>query len=738
MKTLVITLVLCFSLVVSTFSQSFNLVNTLMVSGNYSQALFYLSSNRQRSQAPDADFYKELLNYLIHRDLDHLKNVLSTYDSLSDNKKTLLEDTLINFYKKNSLNREELTSIKFTIPADRLKMSKWRELFLKSKLENGFYEEIIKENTEYSSALVMQYVYDAHSALNTSKDFFDQAKSKTFSLSSMKIKFIQLLLLEGHLDQAKDRFQKIRGLKTNAIAELMIEIADRTNDKALLEEAYLLKIKKGKRVFHNTRNLASFYFTNNKAEQGKKLLFDYLAATGNSFQYPKDVAQVLIDHNQFESLVSFVAEYRKKLNFKSYMTNVLLFSYSMRMDHKAFINEVVYAYGRVSGKYLAQKIADSYSEDKWVLVLDTFAEMYPKFGPVVVEMAAMLAEKQVDMSINLSPFLRGHSSEYIISLAHDFYKISKFKSVLFLLEKQDKSNQDVQYILGNSYYQLGKLSKAWIYLNPLVEVKSDNLELLKKVILLSKNNVISSTRLLKIIQTRNSIPVRLARKNSKALLQIEAFALIATLQWKKLDTLLEKEKSHFDKSDLQVLFFFKSFFTYDYENAKNIAKAFLYIELKHPYYAQMVDMYEFLLYHTENLEKEFFPHLVDIHRMIMSNEVEKLQKSIDEVKSITADDKVFFKISPFLAYSTNQKNKIKASIETDLAKKRELFAKWEKSSIEMFEEFPQAHYTSWVIEQLSDFYEENKMKDKQASLIKSYLLKFPSNLLAQRLRNKLL
>ncbi|MCJ8344406.1 hypothetical protein MJH12_02615, partial [bacterium] len=413
-------------------------------------------------------------------------------------------------------------------------------------------------------------------------------------------------------------------------------------------------------------------------------------------------------------------------------------SYSMRLDHEQFLKELVQSYGRVSGKFIAGKIANSYSEDQWVEVLNAFIKLYPKFRPVCIEMSAMLADKRNESSIDLEQFIKKAPSYELIALASDFFKISKYKSALFLLEDQDQSNSEVRYVLGNCHYELGQLQKAWFYLSSLIQEKSENVALLTKVILMGENQIIEAHKILELIDKRKKLSARFKRGESKKIAQIEAFSYVSTLQWEKLDLLLKKEKSNFKKSDLQLIFFFKSFFTKEYEDAINLAKSFLYIELKHPYFTKTIDAYEFLLENSENFDQEYFPKLVDLHRMILSNESQGMEVKISQLRTSLESEAIYFKISPLLSYASNQNLRILYEIEQDLAKKDQLIAKWEKSSMEMFEEFPNSHYTSWVIEQLSFYYEKNALLDKQTSLIKSYLLKFPSNLLAQRLRNKLL
>ncbi|PCJ16130.1 MAG: hypothetical protein COB02_16970 [Candidatus Cloacimonadota bacterium] len=736
MKTLVLCIVILFSSQLNVWTNQLHLVDRLILSENYSQALFFLVNNRNHSKAVNLDFYKELLNYFIHKDIEHLKNLFSTYSELNNEQKTLLEDSLIKFYTKKNVSQEEAQVLKMNFPKSNLELTKWKKVFIKTQFENGLFEEIIKENQNIRSAEVMQYVYDSYSELSQSEIFFQKTSKIKFIKNSLKIRFIQLLLLEDKLNLAVKFFSQIKSLKTEQIGDLMIEIGDRVNDLSLVESGYNLKIKTAKNLFFATRDLAAFYFVNKREIEGRKLLFQYLSKHSNSFQYPKDVAQILVDHNQFDALVTFVSTYRKKLNFKSYMSNVLLFTYSMKSDHESFLKELVYTYGRVSGKYIAGKIIDSYPEEQWTGVLKVFKELHPKFYEVSIEITAMLAEKRIDPTINLESFIKDSSSNYLIDLAFHFYKRSNYKSALFLLKSQDTNNEKVQFTLGSSYYALGKLSKSWLYLKPLTNKKQK--EVLNKVILMSKSQIIEAKQLLKIIASYKDLSTSLFVNDKKSITQIEAFCHISTLQWKNLDTLLDKEKSLFKKSDLQVIFFFKSLFLYEYKDAMNIAKAFLYIELKNPYYTLMLDMYEFLLEHSKSLKEEYFKDLIDLQRMMLSRQVKLIDETIIKLELATKNEAIYLKISPFLFYSKNQKLLINSSIEIDLAKKSDLFSKWEKSSIEMFEEFPHSHYTSWVIEQLSDYYEENRLKDKQTSLIKKYLLKFPSNLLAQRLRNKLL
>ena len=62
----------------------------------------------------------------------------------------------------------------------------------------------------------------------------------------------------------------------------------------------------------------------------------------------------------------------------------------------------------------------------------------------------------------------------------------------------------------------------------------------------------------------------------------------------------------------------------------------------------------------------------------------------------------------------------------------------ENAVSKLFEQFPQSLYTPMVMEQLVLYLEARDLKDRRDQWIRRYMLKYSSDLLAQKFRNKLL
>ena len=167
-------------------------------------------------------------------------------------------------------------------------------------------------------------------------------------------------------------------------------------------------------------------------------------------------------------------------------------------------------------------------------------------------------------------------------------------------------------------------------------------------------------------------------------------------------------------------------------------KSFLNSELSSQKYPMVQHLYLQIIDLKSFYKEDFWKNFLSVIRAGFSGQVQILEAELKRLEDSIKDHhaEVLFRETLFahrclLLHRTIYR-------ETNDKVSQSLLVQWENTVSKLFEQFPQSLYTPMVMEHLVLYLDARDLKERRNRWIRRYMLKYSSDLLAQKFRNKLL
>lgn len=642
----------------------------------------------------------------------------------------------LNVKQLSKLFEDSITSAKY-----------YRDFFLNSLKVLGEFEEIRKYQGPLDSILIIEAYVQAHSEAQYKKYLVDRLLEVPLNNGAVVQKVLQSFIERNEDDIAMKLFEKIRSRPQPWVANIYIYLGQELNDSQLVIEGYRRKINFNQLNFESYRGLATHYFKTGNMRSGDEVLLKYLRKFPHKYQGAKEIAQVLIDFGRFEELMMFINNMRRQLKDDRAFIDVVLYAYSIKAKPNDFLKELFRVDPSINPHNWARKIVDSFQLKFIAEVYNEFKKSFAKLSSTNLKLLIKMVEySKVELGEWVDDEFSSFASDEVEIEVQRLLKRSRYEIAERLLRAVKKRTSGLskqeKNLFGQVLYRMGQYQEAYSYLESMAENYDGDGELYFFLVTISARTKIWRQFLLEWLEKLKSSPFwkKLSRvdKDFVHYTYMEQ-QIFETGKQPKVDQ--SSFNSTLDSEEKLVLQIIEDLLNSDKitpDGTLKRMKSFLNSELsavKYPLvqhlYLQVIDLKSF---HAENFWKNF----LGVIRAGFSGQIDILDDQLSRLEASIKDHhaEILFR-ETLLAHRCLLLHR-SVYRETNSKLYQSQLIQWENVVSKLFEQFPQSLYTPMVMEQLVLYLEARDLRDRRDQWIRRYMLKYSSDLLAQKFRNKLL
>ncbi len=521
------------------------------------------------------------------------------------------------------------------------------------------------------------------------------------------------------------------------VGELMESIARLNGDDTELEAALRFRVKLEPASFEPARNLSVWLFSRDRPEDAEEVLFSALRNQANSLVTAREAARVLADRNRLNSLKAFVLKYRSEVGSPLVLSDALLHLLAKQQDWPPFFREMSMRVNLGDGFAVGNRLSDYVEARTLEGALNAYAELQPSPQPERCRLAVSTRE---EFESHFTPLLALELSARR-DLASEALGRQMLDSVMQLLPE---SGEALSPEALNVRARAQGMKQHWM------EVQRDLASLGTEDLTLHGLHRLALESSLKLgFFARES--VTMARESQPQLLQkgggsdplapLLWEALIYAGQTSQAELLLDNASLAPHKSRyLKILL---------YLVRNRVSDGWMALSREMTYH---MDSEEYVnLEYLKILLMPFAPGLeagdeqaveqasglLKAYLLAEAGRVEEFQEHWKEVKDRLPVSELLdvAMLDGLFALKTGFKKLLfkKDSEEFDMEA-----TKWREMALKWFENFHQSFYTPQVVERLLDWHRVFGSPEQEQEFIRFCLMRQPSSLSAQILRNRLL
>jgi len=717
---------------------SLSLVEAFLRTGNYSQALRLTQSFPQKTAL--SGLFEGIALIGAGRETDGLQLIEKSWSRANEEQQKRFLQSLQN-YLRNQTQASELVLVfweqyKPFMKSDAL----WRSIVIRALYDKKYYDAVLQFETPLDRVEILQSKADAALALGKMEELLKLWVNEKFEDEQIHGEYIRILVRSGYKKEALKEFQKIASMEVKWVATLQLELGGTLDKPELQKEGYEKLIRLNPLDFEPYRGLASLLFQLKEDRKAEATLLDYLKAHPRKYNGAREIAQVLVDHGRFYSLMEFLKQVRKQWKNPLAFHDVALFAYSHRKDFNGFFQELEKMYPQILGRSWGRKIVDSFMIEQLPQVfaaLKAFRELTTDVQTKIL--SSFYEYSKTDPGDWVKDALSDLPQEDLLERARYFYRQTRFEIVPKLLDKTYRKGArgELALLLGKAYYRLGMFGFSYPVLQPLLKTEFNDLELLSQVLDMCARDLTFRQDLNQIVKSlkdweSEGAPLPPHLKQSMAFLTYEQGLLTAAE--------VSTQPPNLSSEDHQYLSILQALSSGQIEDSLEKMKTFLHNQLSSFHFPAIQALY------LKALDfKGLFPDsgAGAMKALLLLNSGE-LSRFADEFTELEAEHEgnpgfAFLGDMQLFARSLQIRRNLDIPDEGQSSKQRlELLEEYESIAWKLIEEFNQSLYTPAVIENLIEELSHEGLHTKKEKALKKILLKRSSDLLAQKLRNKLL
>ena len=345
--------------IAQSFQNSF-LVEALIKAGNCSQA--YLVLSREEESSARFDLYKGSVLFCMGRLEEGLRwmDIARAETSLAQNPS--LSQALLEYVKTRSLpstTLKKLVDMNFPLPSK--PQGPWLSVYLSALSKEGAHSEVLANAPQIPDAESLNLMAVSHEALGSARDWIlSLVEPEVFRSQPLENKVILIRFLYEKVDRSKalELFAGLANLSNQSVTDLLLYVGHREKNNQWIEKAYLRRMESKPHDIVTARDLASFWFSQERFQEAETLLIQVLQINSNSISVAREVAQIFLDFNREDRLVEFVKAYRQKIRAPLILSDVLLHLFGSRGKEENFFSELFSRFGQEDGFLLGERMLD--------------------------------------------------------------------------------------------------------------------------------------------------------------------------------------------------------------------------------------------------------------------------------------------------------------------------------------------------------------------------------------------
>ena len=656
-------------------------------------------------------------------------------------------DHLINCLAKLEPDTLKLTQLKEVFGDKILASESFRNFFLTSLFKLGEYSAIRK----YAGKLDSVAIIEAYVAAHEGQEFREKLLTRLLKVprtnGAIVQKILQFLIELDEEILALELFTDLRSRRQPWIADLYIYMGEELDKHEFVVEGYRRRINLNPLNFEFYRGLATHYFGRGEMRSGDEILLKYLRKFPHKYQGAKEIAQVLIDFGRFDELMMFVNNMRRQLKDERAFVNIVLYAYSIKLQIKDFLGEVLRLDPSMNSQNWARRIVDSFHVEHLPKVYAEFKSAFSKQSVLNLQLLLnIVAYSKVELGRWADLEFSNFSAAEVESEVKKLLSRSQFKLADRLLRAAKKRSAGLsteeRNLFGQVLYHTGQYSEAYPYLESMTEGYKGNGELYFFLVKITAQETTwrqSLNRWLKKLKS-SKYWNKISRNNRSFVHYSRLEQLIF-----EPENLSKIEKSNLTKNlnseQKLVLQMMEDLLRSDeipLEGTLDRMKSFLNAELS----ARKYPMVQYLYLQVINLKsfssEDFWKDYLGIMKAGLSgglenleNRLANLEKTLENHHAEVLFREMLFAYRCFLFHRTVHREGESLPEDSQLSS-------WENAVSKLFEQFPQSLYTPLVMEQLVLYLDTRDLNERRNQWIRRYMLQYSSDLLAQKFRNKLL
>lgn len=697
-------------------------------------------------EGADYETLKSLVD-LCQGNLEVMESFKSNWQGASYSLRVRSVEYLINCMSTLELDLAKLLEIKNLLGKNLESNLSFREFYLKHLFQLGELELLRQYSGPLDSVEIIDFFARGHSQENHRKTLIERLKGAPLMSRELAQKVLQVLIAMKEQKTAMNLFDNLRSGNQPWISDIYLYLGDVLDDSDLSVEGYRRKINSNPLEFEAYRGLASLYFANQQLQSGDEVLLKYLRRFPQKYKGAREIAQVLIDFGRFDELMMFVKNMRQQLKDQNAFMDVVLYAYSIKLQIKEFLGELRRIDPVMNPVNWARRIVDSFQIEHLQNVYQVFSESFSTSSMINLQLLTnMSLLSKVELEFWVDQQFAKFSSVEIEEEARRLLSGSHYGLVHRLLkassERQGGLSEGEKEMFGEVLFRTGKYDQAYAYMSAnAVYYKGDGRLYLNLVKICARSRIWRKN-------LTKWLPLLRASKYWKVLPQIERQLVeYVSLEHKifssseidlGLDNSSIKHLSNEQKIVIQLLEELLAGDSKTFESTLTRVKSFLNSELSAEKYPLLQFLYMVLLDVKSLQEEDFWTDLIAVLRSGMAGEFDELNTKLNQLELALKDHHAEILLLDLLQAHRCLVLQQYAFQEFNDQSFGERLDQWEIQVSKLFEQFPQSLYTPIAVEDLVSYFEIRGLNNRKDQWIRKYMLKFSSDLLAQKFRNKLL
>jgi hypothetical protein len=621
----------------------------------------------------------------------------------------------------------------------------WTELFAEYLLETDQSETILEKIADPNSPKLLHIMNQAYERLNQTDKFFERFLRVSMSSPELRLEFIRILLKAKRIQEVRRRFTEVRNQRKIWVADFHLILGTELKDSGLIEAGYRLKISLRPTNFSFYQGLSDLYYRLGKDAEAESILMDYLKRDPNQYKGAREIAQVFIDHGRFQKLLEFISKLRSRLKNPRILYDVVLYTFSILKDFEPFFTELSSIYPKVQGQSWGQKIMDSFQPEDLEKAYTVLCLKFVKIPMLQAEILLTLASKS---SSYPGPWADRKFAKFPgstrIHLAKICLKSGNFqlipKILAIDLKKESTVAPEVAYLAGSAYARMGKYRQAYPLLIHGLSTTHKSPQIWLDLYRISHRIHFYRKDLEKWYLALIKTPLlkSLSQKHRREVYAIWGEHLLFSKRFGELENFLKSEASNLTQGARQYISAVRYLFQGKIKEGFVFLNTFLNHRVGSPYFTNLQDIYTLLLQFQEVFKESFVTHYLESLRLAHLGQADKIDLSLNLLAKSVSGHWAEHLLADYIQVQRLQANYLRwqSNNEGDLRESQR--QNWEEGALKLFEDFPDSIYTPEVVRQLVRHLERLGRVQEARELIRNYLTRSTADLLAQRLRNRLL
>ena len=622
-----------------------------------------------------------------------------------------------------------------------------REFYLKSLLELGEYSTVRSYNGPLDNARIIDIFAKAHQEVNHKKVLMTKLESVSLSNREVSEKVLGLMVDNDRASFALSRFDELKESRLPWVADVFLFLGDKLENSEMSIEGYRRKIAFNPMGFESYRGLASLYFKLNDTQSGDEVLLKYLRKFPQKYRGAKEIAQVLIDFGRFDELMMFIKNMRKQLNDPNAFMDIVLYAYSIKLQINNFLGEIKRSNPVINPSSWSRRIVDSFQHQQIEEVYSSFVKNFSSSSRLNLKLLInlMLLSKQdlgswVDDQISTFPATEIEAE--VLRLISGSHLTKAYRVISSAATRKEGLTKPERAILGDVLFKMGKYDEAYTYLNEVSDNYSGSGELYFNLVVICARSRIWRTNLsVWLTKLRASNAWQRLPKSKK---QFISYVSLEQDIYTSVDSASAFDKSLFadleteQKIVLQLLDDLFRLGSKNVESSLDGIKSFLNAELSAEKYPNLQFLYLVLLDLKGLQQEDFWVDIVKVLKLGLAGDNELLEQETLRLEQTLQDHYAEVLVRDLImAHKCIVYQQMTSHAISSVESKQRL-NQWETQVSKLFEEFPQSLYTPLMVDNLVVYFESTGLIERRNLWMRKYMLRYSSDLLSQKFRNKLL